>query len=110
MMLCLTPSNWRRRVIIFSTSLPVVLRRTIGRNDLALLYESLPGLGMITEVDCLKCLGQYPTLIQALAIQVISWLVHGPALINRLIRRHVTWSGPGAVFFAQPCRASKNSC
>jgi len=39
-------------------SLPIVLRRTIGLKYLGELYNSLLGLGIIMEVDVLKCDGQ----------------------------------------------------
>ena len=55
----------------FSMSLPTVLRRIIGLNNLEELYDFLFGLGITTVVDILKCDGQYPKLIQALAIWMI---------------------------------------
>ena len=50
----------------FSMSLPVVFNRTIGQKDLGVLYDSLLGLGMMTELAALKCEGQYPRLKQVL--------------------------------------------
>jgi len=41
----------------FSISLPTVLRKTIGLNDLGESYKFLFGLGMMTVVDFLKCEG-----------------------------------------------------
>jgi len=41
----------------FLISLPVVLRNTIGQNNLGVLYKSLLSLGIMTEVVSLKCLG-----------------------------------------------------
>lgn len=40
----------------------------MGLKDLGELYNSLLDLGMIMEVDVLKCDGQWPSSKQALAI------------------------------------------
>ena len=45
----------------FSISLSHVLRSMIGQNDLDESYFFLFGFGMITNVDCLKWDGQYPS-------------------------------------------------
>jgi len=58
-------------LIIFSISLPVILSKTMGQKDLGVLYASLLGLGMMTEVAVLKWEDQYLYLIQAFTIQVI---------------------------------------
>jgi len=52
----------------FSISLPSVFNRTIGLNILGELYKALLGLGMIIELDILKCDGQCPKLMHTLAI------------------------------------------
>ena len=52
-------------------SLPTMLRRTIGLNDLEELYDFLLGLGMTIMVDLLKCEGQYPNSIQALVMLIM---------------------------------------
>jgi hypothetical protein len=39
----------------------------IGLNDLGVEYEGLPGLGIITDKDSLKCVGQWPSVMQASA-------------------------------------------
>ena len=49
-------------------SLPTVLRRTIGLNNLEELYNFLFGLEMMTIVDFLKYKGQYPNSIHTLAM------------------------------------------
>ena len=49
-------------------NLLIMLRRTMGLKDLGELYNSLLDLGMIMEVDVLKCDGQWPSSKQALAI------------------------------------------
>jgi len=48
-----------------------MLKSTIGQNNLELLYRSLLGLGIITKVVSLKCLGQTSRSIQALAMLTI---------------------------------------
>jgi len=48
-----------------------MLKSTIGQNNLELLYRSLLGLGIITKVASLKCLGQTSRSIQALAMSTI---------------------------------------
>ena len=56
----------------FSISLLTVLRRTIGLKALGESYDFLLGLGIMIVVDLLKCEGQYPTLIQALAMLIMT--------------------------------------
>ena len=63
--------NWSLSLITFSISLPTVLSRTIGLKDFGESYDFLFGLGMTTVIDLLKCDGQYPSLIQVLAIQIM---------------------------------------
>ena len=55
----------------FSISLSTVLRRTSGLNTLGKLYDILFGIEMTIMVDLLKCEGQYPNSIYALAILMI---------------------------------------
>ena len=87
--------NWSLSLITFSISLPIVLRRTIGLKDLGELYDFLFGLGITTVVDFLKCDGQYPKSIQALAIWMMI-LRYSSSL--RIILRwlHDSLSGPEA--------------
>jgi len=56
----------------FSMNLLTVLRRMIGLKALGESYDFLLGLGIMTIVDFLKCEGQYPTLIQALAMLIMT--------------------------------------
>ena len=63
--------NCSLSAITFSTSLPRVFRRMIGRNAFGLSYNVLFGLGMTTVVEILKYLGQWPKLMQALAMLMI---------------------------------------
>ena len=63
--------NWSLSAITFSTSLPRVFRRTIGQNAFGLSYDVLFGLGMMTVVEILKYLGQWPKLMQVLAMLMI---------------------------------------
>jgi len=46
--------NWKHLPIIFLTSFPIVLRRTIGQYDLGESNVALLGLGMTTAVEVLK--------------------------------------------------------
>ena len=55
--------NWSLSPMTFLMSLPTVLRRTIGLNNLGESYNFLFGLDITTVVDILKCDSQYPKLI-----------------------------------------------
>lgn len=50
---------------------------------------------MTTVMDNLNCLGQYPTLTQALWRRH-SWVAASSDLMADLMWRHATWSAPGA--------------
>ena len=52
----------------FLMSLPIVLRRTMGLKYLGESYNFLLGLGIMIEVEILKCKGQKPVLKQMSAI------------------------------------------
>ena len=54
MKLFTTILNWSFSPITFSISLFIVLRKTIGLNDLEKLYNFLLSLDIITMVDFLK--------------------------------------------------------
>jgi len=54
----------------FLMSLLIMLSKTMGLNNFEELYEGLLGLGIITNVEFLKWLGQCSTRIQALAMLV----------------------------------------
>ena len=60
--------NWILSPMTFSISLPKVLSKMIGLNDLGESYDDLFGLGIITVDDLLKWFGQYPKSMQAFAI------------------------------------------
>ena len=49
----------------FLISLPNIFNRMIGLNILEKLYKALLSLGIMMELDILKCDGQYPKLIYA---------------------------------------------
>jgi len=49
-----TEWNWSLSPITFLISLPTVLSKTIGLNDLGESYEDLLGFGITTVVDVLK--------------------------------------------------------
>ena len=59
---------WSLLLIAFSMSFPKMFRRMIGQNILRELYTGLFGLGIIIQVDFLKCTGQWPRLMDELAI------------------------------------------
>ena len=50
--------NYNLLPIIFLISLPVVLSKKIGQKALEESYNSLLGLGIIMDVNTLKCIGQ----------------------------------------------------
>jgi len=55
----------------FLMSLPVVLSNTMGWKDLGVLYNSLLGLDMTTNIAVLNWKGHSLYVIQVLAIQTI---------------------------------------
>jgi len=55
----------------FSMSFPIVFRRTIGLKAFGELYNFLFGFGMMIDVETLKCIGQWPSSKQALAMSTI---------------------------------------
>jgi len=52
---------------IFSISFLRVFRSAMGLNAFGAEYKGLPGFGIITKTDSLKCLGQRPTMRHVLA-------------------------------------------
>jgi len=60
-----------------------MFRRTISLNILGVLYEVLLGLGMMIDVDILKCNSQYPNLIYIL-VMLINLLKHSKSLMISL--------------------------
>ena len=105
--LCLMPPNWLGSIkplaviwncslllITLSTSLPVVLRSTIGQKELGMLCNVLFGLGMTTVWVDLKWDGQYSNVMQALAI-CTNLSRHVLYEIKALKCLYDIWSGPG---------------
>jgi len=78
----------------FSISLPVVLRRMMGRKELSVLCDILFGLGMTMELADLKWEGQYSSVMQALAM-CTNFSRHMLCEIMALRCLHDMWSGPG---------------
>ena len=78
--------NWSLSLITFSMSLPTVLRRTIGLNDLGKLYNFLFSLEMTIIVDLLKCEGQYPNLIQVLVMWMIIIILRHSLFLRIILR------------------------
>ena len=100
--------NWSCSAITFSMSLPRVLRRTIGQKVFGLSYVNLFGFGMTTMVETLKYLGQYPRLMQALAI--LMTLERQVSFLTMIFQwHHVSLSGPGKDESAHLLIADKNS-
>jgi len=104
--LCLMPPSWlgsRKLLVViwncslllmtFSTSLPVVLRSTMGQKELSVLCNVLFGLGMTTELADLKWKGQYSNVIQVLAI-CTNFSRYMLCEIKALRCLHDTWSSP----------------
>ena len=87
--------NWRHSLMTFPISLLTVLRRTIGLKALGESYDFLLDLGIMIVVDLLKCEGQYPTLIQAL-VMLIMTLRHLSSLKIAFKWLHDNLSGPEA--------------
>ena len=85
--------NYNYSPIICSNSLPVVLSKTIGWNNLVELYNILFGLEMITVVNILKWDSQCPRLMQVL-VMLISFLMHSLFLTIVLRCLQDNLSGP----------------
>ena len=62
----------------FLISLLSIFNRMIGLNILEELYEVLLSLGIMMELDILKCDGQYPKLIYAqyILFSLFSFIFH----------------------------------
>ena len=86
--------NWSLLLMAFSISLPIVFSRTMGLNDLGELYDSLLGLGMMTDDDALNCGGHVSNLMHALAMWVILSR-HTLSAVIALRCLQEIWSGPG---------------
>jgi len=104
--LCLMPPSWlgsRKPLAViwnyslllttFLTSLPVVLRRTMGWKELSMLCNILFGLGMTMELTNLKWEGQYSNIMQVLAI-CTNFSRYMLCEIKALRCLHNMWSGP----------------
>jgi len=100
--------NWSLLPITFSINLPSVFRRMIGLNILRVLYEVLLGLGMMIDVNILKCTGQYLNLIHILAMS-INLLRHSKSLIISLRCLQNNLSGPGVESLLHLYIAERNS-
>ena len=85
--------NWSLSLITFSISFPIVLRRIIGPKALEELYNSLLGLGMMIEVETLKCKGQWSNSKHVSAILMI-FFRHMLFLTIHLRYLHISLFGP----------------
>ena len=68
--------NWSLSPITFSISLLNVFKRIIGLNIFEVLYEALLSLGIMIDVDVLKCDGQYPNSKHILSSLGVKSLLH----------------------------------
>jgi len=75
-------------------SLPSVFYRMIGLNILGELYKALLDLGIIMELDVLKCNSQCLKLMHVLAI-LMKFFRHNLLLTMTLRCLHNNLSGPG---------------
>ena len=96
-------------LITFSISLSYILRSTIGQNDLGESYFFLFGFEIMTDVDCLKWDGQYPSSKHALVIFRVLFIY---LLYTRIFFKclHEIWSRSGIELFLHFLRVSLNSC
>ena len=100
--------TWRQLLIIFSISLSIVLSSTIGQKAFSMLQLVLLGLGMIIDVNFLKCIGQYLKLIHILAILTIL-AAHLGSLRIDFKQHHDIWSDPGVELLLHLIRALHSS-
>ena len=85
-----------------------MFKSTIGQNDLGELYDNLFSLGIIIDIDVLKCKDQCLKLIQALAMLIIKFK-HISSLIICLRNFHKILLGLGADELLHLLIASLNS-
>jgi hypothetical protein len=86
----------------------MVFSRTIRRNIFGVLWRGFPGLGMITDTNSLKQLGQWPREIQAFPTER-RVLAQSSSRIRTLRCLQVRWSGPGVEVLEHASRESHNS-
>ena len=100
--------NWSLSPINFLISLPIILSKTIGLNNLEESYEALLGLGIMTIIDLSKWEGQNPKSIHVLAILM---MMPKQLLSLRMILRwlHNNLSGPSLEELLQLAMALLNS-
>jgi len=100
--------NWSLLPITFSINLLSIFNRTIGLNIFGVSYEALLGLGMMIEVDILKCDSQYFKLIYVWAI-LIKFLRHDKFWIIALRCLQEGLSSPGVKILLHLLIDVKNS-
>ena len=88
--------------------MPSIFNRIIGLNILEVLYDALLGLGIMIDMDTLKCKGQCPKLIYALVIfKILSR--HTKFFIISLRCPQDSLSGPEVKLLLYLLIADKNS-
>ena len=101
--------NWSLSPITFSISLLNVFKKIIGLNIFEVLYEALLGLGIIIDVDVLKCDGQYLNSKHTLAMS-INLSRHSKSLMVSLICHYNNLSSPEVKSLLHLSIAKRNSC
>lgn len=86
--------NYNLLLMIFLISLLILLSKMMDWKVLEELYNSLLGLGIIMDVETLKCNGQWPNSMYVLVI-LINFLRHVAFLIILLKCLYDNLSGPG---------------
>jgi len=86
-----------------------MLRSTIGQNDLGESYFFLFGFGIMTNANCLKWDGQYPSSKHTLVIfrVLLMYLLYTRIFFKCL---YEIWSRSGIELFLHFLRVSLNSC
>jgi hypothetical protein len=93
---------------IFLKSLPIVFSGTIRQNIFGVLWHGFPSLGIMTDTDSLKQVGQWPREIQAFPTKK-RVLAQSSSKIRTLRCLQVRWSGPGAEVLEHASRESHSS-
>lgn len=101
--------NWSLLPITFSINLLSIFNRIIGLNIFGVSYEALLGLGMMIEVDILKCDSQCPKLIYVWAISIKFFLRHDKFWIIALRCLQEGLSSPGVKILLHLLIDVKNS-
>ena len=86
--------NFNLSLMTFSINLLIILSKMMSQKALGESYDFLLGLGIMMDIETLKCDGQWPNLIYVLAISM-SFLRHATSLTHLLRCLQNNLSGPG---------------